>query len=133
MTEGSPEEREREVYQFVFDKIDSVPHLEALLLLWNSRPSKWSADDLSKRLYVDRNVARKLLEDLSRGQLIATFPGNAEQYFYESKSAEGDHLIELVDLTYRKQVVRISTIIHSKASSAVRDFARAFRFTKERE
>lgn len=131
MTEDNAEERE--VYQFIFDKIDSVPHLEALLLLWNSRPSKWSADDLSKRLYVDRNIARKLLEDLSRGQLIAASPGAAEQYFYDSKSAEGDHLIELVDLTYRKQVVRISTIIHSKASSAVRDFARAFRFTKERE
>jgi hypothetical protein len=126
-------QQEREVYRFIVDKIDSVPHLEALLLLWNSRPSKWSADDLAKRLYTERDAARILLADLTREDLIVTFPGPAEQYYYESKSPERERTIELVDATYRKQVVRISTMIHSKASSAVRDFARAFRFKKERE
>jgi hypothetical protein len=131
MTESSQDERE--VYKFIAEKIDSVPHLEALLLLWNSRPAKWSAADLASRLYVDRNVARQLLDDLTREALIVALPGSAEQYFYEPKSDERDRLVGLVDVTYRKQVVRISTMIHSKASSAVRDFARAFRFTKERE
>jgi len=37
----------------------------------------------------------------------------------------------MVDETYRREVVRVSTLIHSKPSSPVRDFARAFRFTKE--
>ncbi|MGC2330140.1 MAG: hypothetical protein WA581_01690 [Candidatus Acidiferrales bacterium] len=131
MTESSQDERE--VYQFIADKIDSVPHLEALLLLWNSRPAKWSAADLASRLYVDRDVAGQLLGDLTREALVVAMPGSAEQYYYEPKSDERDRLVELVDVTYRKQVVRISTMIHSKASSAVRDFARAFRFTKERE
>jgi hypothetical protein len=36
------------------------------------------------------------------------------------------------EAVYRRQIVRISTLIHSKPSSAVRDFARAFRFTKEK-
>jgi len=126
-------QQEREVYRFIADRIDSVPHLEALLLLWNSRPSKWSAEDLAKRLYTGRDAARTLLQDLTREDLIVAFPGPAEQYFYETKSPETERTIELVDVTYRKQVVRISTMIHSKASSAVRDFARAFRFKKERE
>jgi len=124
---------EREVYEFIAEKIDSVPHLEALLLLWNSRPAKWSAADLASRLYVDRDVAGRLLHDLTREGLVVPMPGAAEQYYYEPKLDERDELVELVDATYRKQVVRISTMIHSKASSAVRDFARAFRFTKERE
>ena len=34
MTEIGSEERE--LYEFVLNQIDSVPHLEALLLLWNS-------------------------------------------------------------------------------------------------
>lgn len=131
MTEES--KQEREVYRFILDKIDSVPHLEALLLLWNSRPSKWSGEDLAKRLYTDRDTARTLLQDLTRDDLIAAFPGPAEQYCYESKSPERDRIIELVDATYRRQVVQISTVIHSKPSSAVRDFARAFRFKKEKE
>jgi len=126
-------QQERDVYRFITEKIDSVPHLEALLLLWNSRPSKWSAEDLAKRLYTERDAARTLLQDLAREDLIAAFPGPAEQYYYDSKSPEKEQTIELVDATYRKHVVRISTMIHSKASSAVRDFARAFRFKKERE
>ena len=126
-------QNEDEVYRFIFEYIDSVPHLEALLLLWNSRPSKWSPDDLAKRLYIDRNAARQLLQDLNREEIIAPVPENAEQYCYESKSPETDRLIATVDATYRNQLVRVSTLIHSKASSAVRDFARAFRFTKKRE
>jgi hypothetical protein len=66
MTGDVPEESE--VFQFILDRIDSVPHLEALLLLWNSRPTKWSSKELVARLYVETEVARKLLVDLSRGQ-----------------------------------------------------------------
>ena len=32
------EQSGNEVYEFILDQIESVPHLEALLLLWNSRP-----------------------------------------------------------------------------------------------
>jgi DNA-binding MarR family transcriptional regulator len=131
MTAGNQEERE--VDRFIIDKIESVPHLEALLLLWNSRPAKWSPQDLARRLYVEPSAARDLLQDLEREELILVNPGPAEQYYYEPKSEEKEKLIELVDVTYRKQVVRISTMIHSKASSAIRDFARAFRFTKGKE
>jgi hypothetical protein len=38
-----------------------------------------------------------------------------------------------VDAAYRRDLVRISTMIHAKASSAVREFARAFRLKKERD
>ena len=127
------EREEREVYQFILDNIESVPHLEALLLLWNSRPKKWSAMDLAKRLYVDRKIAKDLLDDLSRGNIIAVAQESEDLYHYETKSEEKDRLIGMVDSIYRGQIVRVSTMIHSKASAAVRDFARAFRFTKERE
>ena len=57
----------------------------------------------------------------------------AEQYSYESGSAEKDRLMELVETAYRKELMRISRMIHSKAPAAVREFARAFRFTKDRD
>jgi hypothetical protein len=131
MTGDVPEESE--VFQFILDRIDSVPHLEALLLLWNSRPTKWSSKELVARLYVETEVARKLLVDLSRGQALVASSGPPDQYWYESRFPETDRLVAAVDAIYRTQIVRVSTMIHSKASSAVRDFARAFRFTKERE
>ncbi len=127
------DQEQRQVDEFVLEKIDSVSHLEALLLLWNSRPKQWSPEELARRLYVDAKIAQELLADLQRSDLIVAVSNSDESYFYETRSEETDRLIESVDATYRYQIVRISNLIHSKGSSAVRDFARAFRFTKEPE
>ena len=124
-------QHDAEVRQFLLDQIDSVPHLEALLLLWNTRPRLWQADELARRLYVDREVALRLLQDLARQQLIDSDAGSPERYCYRDDPADRSRLIGMVDETYRRQIVRVSTLIHSKASSPVRDFARAFRFTRE--
>lgn len=117
------------VIQFILDEIESVPHLEALLLIRNSRPRKWTVEDLSKRLYISREGIRILLDDLIRRKLLLV--DSADSTYYYGASEERDQVIGLVDETYRRQVVRVSQLIHSKPSAAVRDFARAFRFTKE--
>ena len=127
------DQEQRRVDEFILEKIDSVAHLEALLLLWNSRPKQWSPEEMASRLYVDTKIARELLADLQRSDLIVAVSSSNESYCYETRSEEGDQLIGLVDATYRFQVVRISNLIHSKGSSAVRDFARAFRFTKKEQ
>lgn len=41
-------------------------------------------------------------------------------------------MISQLEAIYRREIVRISTLIHAKPSAAIRDFARAFRFTKEK-
>ena len=125
------DQEQRRVDEFILEKIDSVAHLEALLLLWNSRPRQWSPEEMASRLYVETKTARQLLADLQRSDLIAAVSSSSESYSYETRSEDGDQLIGLVDTTYRFQVIRISNLIHSKGSSAVRDFARAFRFTKK--
>ena len=124
-------QHDAEVSQFLLERIDSVPHLEALLLLWNSRPKLWQADELARRLYVDGEVALRLLQDLARQQLIDSDAGSPERYCYRDDPADRSRLIRMVDETYRREVVRVSTLIHSKPSSPLRDFARAFRFTRE--
>lgn len=124
-------QEENEVYQFILDQIESVPHLEALLLLWNGRRQPWTVEDLAKRLYVSTEMARALLSDLVQRRLVALVPGPSEGYVYDSETVQRDHLIAALDATYRREVVRVSTMIHSKPSSSLRDFARAFRFTKE--
>lgn len=125
---NSPDEQK--VYQFILDEIESVPHLEALLLLWNSRPQPWTIDNLARRLYVSGDFVRSLLDDLIRRQFVEIEAGAQVGYRYGSGSVERDQLIAALDATYRREVVRVSTTIHTKASSSVRDFARAFRFTK---
>lgn len=130
MTSDQDQERDAEVIQFILDQIESVPHLEALLLLRSSRPRKWTVAELSKRLYITPDAARLLLKDLAQRKLLVV-DSAASIYYYEPPSDEQDRLIGRVDEMYRRQLVRVSQLIHSKPSAAVRDFARAFRLKKD--
>jgi hypothetical protein len=118
-----------EVDDFIVQQIDSVPHLEALLLIWNSRPRKWSVEEMGKALYVRNDVAEKVLDGLVQRGLIEREARDG--FSFPAVSAERTRLMENVDITYRRELVRVAGIIHSKTSSAVRDFARAFRFKKD--
>ena len=120
-------------YEFIHEHIDSVPHLEALILFWNSRPVGWSCDDLSSRLYVAPEKVSGIIRDLVRLQVVQEHPGSPEKFSYFPRSDEQNSLMHLVDDAYRRDLVRISTMLHSKASSPVREFARAFRFRKDKE
>lgn len=132
MTEQNPR-APLDVYEFIHKNIDSVPHLEAIILLWNSRPVAWSSEELATRLYIDPEKVLALLRDLVRQQLVAELPGSLPKFTYFARSAEQDELMRLLDAAYRRDLVRISTMIHSKTSSAVLEFARAFRLKKERD
>jgi predicted transcriptional regulator len=124
--------RRLQVDRFVLIEIDSVPHLEALLLLFNSRPSPWSIEEIAKSLYVRQEVAARILEGLVQRNLIAAVRASG-MFFYNPDDEKRNSLIEDVDAVYRKEVVRISSMIHSKAPAGLRDFARAFRFKKDKE
>jgi hypothetical protein len=120
-------------YEFIHENLDSVPHLEALILFWNSRPVGWTCDDLASRLYIPSEQVSGVIRDLVRFQLVQELAGSPPRYSYLPKSEEQNELMRLVDDAYRRDLVRISTMLHSKASSPVREFARAFRFRKERD
>jgi hypothetical protein len=120
-------------YEFIDQQIDSVPHLEALILLWNSRPVGWTAEELSSRLYLPPERAAEVRRDLQRLEIAQEIPGTPPKYSYFPRSNEQDELLHQIDVAYRRDLVRISTMIHEKASSPIREFARAFRIRKDKE
>jgi hypothetical protein len=120
-------------YKFIHQNLDSVPHLESLILLWNSRPVGWTEEELVSRLYIAPEQVRQVLRDLIRLQIVQEIAGPTPRYSYLSGSKEQDDLMRTIDDAYRRDLVRISTMIHSKASSPVREFAKAFRFKKDRD
>jgi predicted ArsR family transcriptional regulator len=124
--------RER-VDQFILEQIESVPHLEALLLVWNRRPHEWSAGEMAAALYIVPEEADKILQELVQRDLIAshTDANGVSHFLYGPQSEANDKLLQDLDLIYRRELVRVARMIHSKASPAVRDFARAFRFKKD--
>lgn len=130
MTEQTPQP-DLDVHDFILANFDSVPHLEATVLLWNSRPAGWSCEDLAARLYIPADKVKLLLRDLIRLQLVAESPNPIQSFSYFPRSAQQDEMMMQVDTAYRHDLVRISTMIHAKASPAVLEFARAFRLKKE--
>lgn len=122
-----------DVWKFVYENIDSVPHLEALVLLWNSRPVWWSCEELASRLYVPPEQVARLLQDLVRMELVAESTASPSRFAYLPKSEAQNELLTALDNAYRKDLVRISTMIHSKTSSGVRAFARAFQLKEEKK
>jgi hypothetical protein len=122
-----------DAYDFILENMDSVPHLEALVLFWNSRPVGWTCEELASRLYIPPEKVSDLLRDLVRMELVAESQGYPARYSYFPRSEDQNEMMRLIDAAYRRDLIRISTMIHSKAPSSVREFARAFRFKKERD
>ena len=116
--------------QFIAEKIDTVSHLEALLLLWSTRPSVWTAEDVASRIYVSPEAARRLLRELADNGMIASAPGAQDAYLCDPAS-ELREVIARVDAFCKRNLVAVSRMIHAKPSAAVRQFADAFRLTKK--
>jgi hypothetical protein len=126
------EDSRSNVDKFLLDRIDSIPHLEALLLLWNHRPRPWSVQEMAHGLFLSQDLSKQILDDLTGQRLAAIVEGTPPAYRYEP-DPQKDQLLSEVDATYRRDLIRVSRLIHSKPSAALRDFARAFRIKKEPE
>ena len=124
-------EHRPEVDQFIRDEIDTVPHLEALLLTWRGRPRVWSVAEMAAALYVPGEAATKILRDLEEKGLLSHAPGSEVRYCYRSGSEGQDAVVSRVNAAYQRELIRISGMIHSKAPSGAREFARSFRFIKD--
>ncbi len=116
-----------EVLRFIERRIDSVPHLEALLLLRENPAKSWSDSEVAARVYVSRERAQGILVDLLRHGLISAGAASPTTYTYNGAWDE-EKLMDKVAAAYSRQLVHVASLIHAKAASeAVRDFARAFR------
>lgn len=123
--------RREQIDRFLVDEIDSIPQLEALLLLWRQRPHSCSRDEIAHSLYISPELARDVVRHLVQHRLIVETKPGAERFVLLFESAERESLIADLAEVYRRELVRVTHLIHGKASRAVRDFASAFRFKKE--
>ena len=117
------------VVQFLIDHIDSVPHLEMLLLMWRSAPAAWSAEQLAARIYVPPSKVNEILEDFQRQGFVV--PTDAQRYTYVTDWDRESPVVAQVDESYRTHLIDVSELLHSKGSNAVREFARAFRLKRD--
>jgi hypothetical protein len=118
------------VLRFLAENIDTVPQLEALLLLWQEPSKSWTADEIAGRVYVTRETGQLILRALQARRLATS--DDLLLFRYSKDWDESGTLIDELATTYRRHLVRIATLIHNGASSSVRDFARAFDLKRDR-
>jgi hypothetical protein len=117
-----------DVLRFIADRIDTVPHLEALLLVWESKNSGIGAEELAARIYVSLEASGQILKDLEQRKLVRAAAG---EYLFDARWDTTGEFMARIAATYRRHLIRIATLIHAKASPSVREFARAFESNKE--
>jgi hypothetical protein len=115
---------------FIFQNIDSVPELELLLLLAD-RVQDLDVAEAAARVYVEEDRARHLVDRLRRRNLVEEF-GEPARYRFAPKDAEDERRVRQLSQAYRTHLVAMATLIHSKASGSVQEFARAFDLKKDR-
>ncbi|TFW35360.1 hypothetical protein [Massilia horti] len=121
-----------ELQRFVLTSIPSVPFLEALLLLRGDPAQQWHPDTLARRLYIRDRMAQSLLEDLCRAGMAVRCAPPAEHCFHyqPSSTAMRRRIDQLADL-YSKQLVEVTTLIHSSLERKAQQFADAFKLRKD--
>ena len=111
------------------ERIDSVPELEAVLLLREDPTRGWTAEQAGTRLYVSTTVADYILATLAERGF---FSPTDDTYRYLPATPEIADAVDQLATAYRRHLVAVTQIIHSKPSRNVRDFANAFRLRKPR-
>lgn len=117
-----------DVRRFLLAVIESVPHLEALLLLRADPLASWSSDAMAARLYIDESSASRLLTDLQARRLAQHEAGH---WRFDARDAEIVRIVDRLAGVYARHVVEVAELIHSTSDRKAQRFADAFRWRKE--
>lgn len=114
--------------EFIQRYIDSVAHLEALLLLRANTQTSWDVAATARRLYTTEQQAEEVLAQLYAEGLISR---ESELYRYAGQAPETLAMIDRLAESYSKQLIPITNLIHGKPRR-IRQFADAFKLRKDR-
>lgn len=117
------------IQRFILTSIDSVPHLEAVLLLRAGTDTLWDVKTVAQRLFIGEKRAAEIMDDLTKSGFVVYKENGI--YSYEPST---DRLREAVDDlvgVYSKHLIEVTNLIHSKISKQAQKFGDAFRWTDE--
>ncbi|MGE3536147.1 MAG: hypothetical protein AB7N91_01775 [Candidatus Tectimicrobiota bacterium] len=119
------------VQAFLLRQIDSIAHLEALLLLRAHADTPWSADALAQRLYITVQDTAAILARLEADGFLVALSRQPPLYQYHCAAAAQADLVDEVAACYAKYLIPVTHLIHNKPRPQVQAFAEAFKLRKE--
>lgn len=118
-----------DIRRYLVQCVPSVPYIEAVLLLRDSRQARWQPDLLARRLYLGEDVAARLLAKLQSDGLVSA---QAAGFQYTPSSPELDQLWDRLAQVYAQHLIEVSNLIHSKPSGTAQILADAFVWRKDK-
>jgi hypothetical protein len=120
-----------DVHRFLHEHIESVEHLEVLLLLSRTPERGWSAPLVAETLYSHpSSIKLRLARLLAQGLLREIEAGC---YKYAPRTVELHATVQRVGECYHDRRVAVITLIASKPLDNVRAFSDAFRIRRNKE
>lgn len=120
-----------DIRRFIILRVPSVPYLEATLLMRAERQSAWSRTALASRLYLSESDVSNILQQLQADGIV-TDEANDACFRYAPASAELDELLGRLAEVYARNLIAISTLIHSKTSGKAQVLADAFVWKRDK-
>ncbi|MDB5890016.1 MAG: hypothetical protein JWP47_847 [Polaromonas sp.] len=123
-----------DVRRFLVSTVDSIPFLEALLLLHGNPQEVWTGEKLSRRLYIAEPAALELLQGAVAAGIAIREPTGLPQFRYQAASRQLQVMLDELALTYSRNLMAVTQLVHAKTdarSKRARQFADAFRWKKD--
>jgi hypothetical protein len=117
-----------DVREFILRNIDSIAHLEALLLLLQRPEIKWSAASVGDHLYIEPDQAAEVLQHLCEAGLAGCNDG---VYWLNAAPAGQLEVVRRLAELYSNHLIPVTNLVHAKPSG-IRKFAAAFKFRKDK-
>lgn len=117
-----------DIKNFLMDKIESVAHLEVLLMLYSRRERSFTPENVCKELRSNVHSASNQLSLLAQRGLLKV---NNRDYQYAPSSPELDLQVQRLLEIYKEMPVAVVTCIYEKPQDKLKDLSDAFRLKKD--
>jgi len=118
------------VRRFLLAKIASIPHLEALLLLREDPDAWWTAEHITRRLYIVPGPAVQILQDLAAAGLAQASNEAPTGWRYGPESRALGDAVEETAAFYARNIRVVANLVHAMPKTAAEKFAEAFRLRR---
>jgi hypothetical protein len=126
-----PEPLPIEVRRLIAGPIESIEHLELLLLLARTEPRAWAADEASAEARLDPKFTERRLRDLVAAGLATEEAGRPPRFAYSPSRPSLRHDVGLLQQMYDSRPVTLVRAVYNRRTIVTQTFADAFRIKPE--
>ena len=112
---------------FIVTHINTIAHLEALLLLRGHRQEDWTSKACAQRLYIPEGHAAQVLHALNESGFLAVSEG---RYRFHCRNEELEQIVLRFADLHRQKLIAVTNLIHTN-QNRIRQFADAFKLRGE--